>query len=271
MVVRAVDDKKLVKLKKILKSFGSVVVAFSGGVDSTFLLRTALDVLGRRKVVAVIAKSETYPKSELKEALKFVKANDIDCKVINTYELKIKGYKNNPVNRCYFCKKELFSKLSDIKKKLTFNEVLDGTNYDDRLDIRHGRQARDELAVKSPLEKAKITKDDIRRYSKKIGLPTYNKPSFACLASRFPYELPITKRKLERVDKAEKYLKKCGFTQVRVRDYNGLARIEVYKSEIRKFLTADLNSICRYLQSIGYKYVTLDLEGYRTGSMNVLP
>ena len=262
--------RKIKKLKKVLRSFGDVVIAFSGGVDSTFLLATAIESLGKNNVIAVIARSETYPESEFKEAIRFVKSRGIPHKVIFTSELNIAGFKSNPIDRCYFCKKELFSKLLEIKSKAGFEKVIDGTNYDDRLDIRHGSRARRELGVESPLEQAKITKDDIRKCSKKMGLATYNKPSFACLASRFPYHMPITLQKLRRIEKAEQYLKKQGFKQVRVRDYSDLARIEVYKEELKLFLKKDLERIAKYFKSQGYQYVTLDLEGYRTGSMNIL-
>lgn len=261
---------KVQKLQKTLQSLGRTIVAFSGGVDSTFLLKMSVDTLGRDNVIAAIAKSETYPKREFEEALKFVRSQKIKFITINTKELKIKGYRDNPTNRCYFCKKELFSKLQNIQKRMGFDAVIDGTNYDDRLDVRYGALARNELGIISPLELVRITKGEIRKFSKKLGLATYNKPSFACLASRFPYHAEITEQKLERVDKAEAYLKKLGFSQVRVRDYGTIARIEVYKHEFKKLLQPSYREkIWRYFSRLEYKYVTLDLEGYRTGSMNL--
>ena len=260
---------KIQKLKKVLKALDSVVIAYSGGVDSTFLLKVALGVLGRDKVLAVIAKSETYPKREFKNAVALTKKIGVQHKVISTKEIDIKGYRANPVNRCYYCKKELMRRLKSIARQKRFRHVADGTNYDDRLDTRYGTKALKELGVKSPLFIAKITKDDIRKTSKKLGLPTYDKPSFACLASRIPYHSTITKKRLNKIDKAETYLQKLGFRQVRVRDYENLARIEVEKEDIKKFLRLDLNKVNSYFKRLGYRYVTLDLAGYRTGSMNL--
>jgi len=263
-------EKKTRRLEKLVGSMKSIIVAFSGGVDSTFLLKAAVDVLGRDKVMAVVADSETYPKRELNYAVRFARSEKIPYKIITTKELGIKGYNQNPENRCYFCKRELFSSLCRIRDDNGYRAVCDGTNYDDRLDIRHGRRARDELGIISPLEKARFTKEDIRYFSKLLGLKTHDKPSFACLASRIPYHSKITKKRLEKVDRAEDYLRRNGFSQVRVRDYNDLARIELYPRELKKFINGSYRKkVCRYFKSLGYKYVTLDLEGYRTGSMNL--
>ncbi len=259
---------KIKKLENILRPLKSVVVAYSGGVDSTYLLKMAVDTLGKNNVLAVIAKSKTYPRRELIGAESLVKKMRIPYKIISTKEIDIDGYRRNPVNRCYYCKKELMQRLKQIAKRGGFKNVTDGTNYDDRLDVRYGKRALEELGVKSPLFIAKLTKDDIRGGSKALGLPTYDKPSFACLASRIPYRSTITKKRLDRIDGAESYLQKLGFRQVRVRDYDALARIEVDNADIKKFLRLDLNKICRYLNRLGYRYITLDLAGYRMGSMN---
>lgn len=257
------------KLKTILKKLGSVVVAYSGGLDSTFLLKAAIDVLGKGNVLAVTARSQTYPLSEYKEAKALAKKIGANHVTILTDELGIKNFKSNPVNRCYYCKKELFKKLDAIRGRRGFNHVLDGTNFDDLKDIRYGRQAAEELGVRSPLLEARITKADIRKFSKRLNLPTWNKPSFACLASRFPFNSPISARGLIRIDRAEEALKRLGFKQVRVRIHGNIARIEFYKDDFRKVLNpSTIKSAVSKIKSLGFKYVTLDLEGYRTGSMH---
>jgi len=246
-----------------------VLIAYSGGVDSTFLLKIALDTLGRENVLAVIAKSETFPKREFDCAIKIARGLGAEYSIIATRELDIKNFKNNPINRCYYCKKELFSKLIAISKKNGFRYVLDGANYDDLKDMRFGMQAARKLNVKSPLLEAKIVKDEIRKFSKALGLITWDKPSFACLSSRFPYGATITEDKLKMVDQAEDFLKGLGFKQVRVRYHDKMARIELYKDDIKNlFKGALLESVDKKLRSIGFDYVTIDLAGYRTGSMN---
>ena len=260
---------KIGKLKQLLKSLKSVIVAYSGGVDSTFLLKMAVDTLGKDNVLAVIAKSETYPKREYESAVRLARQMRAPFKVISTKEIDIKGYRKNPVNRCYYCKRELMQRLKSMAKKMKFENVIDGTNYDDRLDTRYGSKALRELGVKSPLHEAKITKADIRKFSKKLRLSTHSKPSFACLASRIPSGSIITKKRLERVDRSEEFLQNLGFRQVRVRDYEDIARIEVEKAEIRKFLRLNLSEITRCFNKLGWRHVTLDLAGYRTGSMNL--
>lgn len=262
-------NTKLSKLKSILKSFRCVVVAYSGGVDSTFLLKMAVDTLGQKNVLAVTARSETYPYSEYKEAKRIAKALGARHLTIHTSELKIKGFKSNPVNRCYYCKTELFKKLDNIRKKGGFNYVLDGTNYDDLKDIRYGRFAAKEIGVRSPLLDARIAKDEIRHFSKGLGLSTWDKPSFACLASRFPSSNTITKENLFRIDAAESYLRKLGFKQVRVRLHKDIARLEFYKEDFSRILSETIcKRIVARLKRLGFRYVSLDLAGYRTGSMN---
>lgn len=261
---------KFKRLKKILRGLKSVVVAYSGGVDSTFLLKAAVVALGRENVLAVTARSETYPEKEFREAKVLAKQIGSRHKVITTSELKIKGFKSNPVNRCYYCKKELFSKLKNIAKLEKLNYCVDGTNYDDLKDVRYGRFAADELGIRSPLLKAGLTKKDIRKFSRELNLKTWDKPSFACLASRFPYKSSITREKLSVVEKAEEFLNSLGIRQVRVRHYGNLARIEVYPEDIKILLNSrNAERISQKFKKLGFLYTTVDLEGYRTGSMGV--
>ena len=262
-------DSKIRKLKAILKTLKRVAIAYSGGLDSTFLLKIAVDTLGRDNVLAITARSETYPASEYKEAVKLAKKIGARQVTIRTQELKIGNFKSNPVNRCYYCKKELFKKLDAIKERRGMNCVLDGTNYDDLKDIRHGRKAAWEFGVRSPLLESKLTKADIRKYSRRLKLPTWDKPSFACLASRIPFNSAINEKDLRRIDTAETYLRKLGFRQMRVRVHGDIARLEIYKKDFRKILNeGEMNSMVKKLKNLGFKYVALDLEGYRTGSMH---
>ena len=245
-----------------------MAVAFSGGVDSTFLLKVAHDVLGDN-AIAVTARSSTYPEREFKEAVNFAAQNNIEHVVIVSEELEIEGFSENPVDRCYFCKRELFSKIAGIAKEKGIKFVADGSNVDDLGDYRPGLKAVAELGVVSPLREAGMTKEDIRALSKEMGLATWDKPAFACLSSRFPYGQKITKEKLEMVDKAEQYLLDLGFKQVRVRHHGDVARIEVAAHERRKFFDEQLmDRISGEFKKIGFTYTALDLKGYRTGSMN---
>lgn len=260
---------KISKLKRMLKSLKSVVVAYSGGLDSTFLLKEAIDTLGKDNVLAVIARSETYPYSEYKEAKAAARKIGARCLAIDTKELGIKNFKMNPVNRCYYCKKELFKKLDDIKKDRSLGSIVDGTNYDDLKDVRYGRKAAEELGVRSPLLEAGIGKVLIRAASKELGLKTWNKPSAACLASRIPFYSEITALNLKKIDRAEGLLRKMGLGQVRVRMHNDIARIELSKDDIPLFLKRGAREkAVQGLKALGFKYVALDLEGYRTGSMH---
>lgn len=259
-------DIKSQRLNKLIKGMKSVLIACSGGVDSTFLVKVAYGVLGKN-AIAVTAKSETYPKSELKEAIRLSKKIGIKHIIIESEETDIKGFKENSINRCYYCKKELFSKLKDIARKNGIKYVLDASNYDDIKDYRPGMIAAKELKVRSPLKEVKLTKKDIRVLSKNIGLETWDKPSFACLASRFPYHDKITKEKLKIIDRAENYLKKMGIKQLRVRYHRDIARIEVEKDDF-SLLLKNSYKITNQLKKLGFNYITLDLQGYRTGSMN---
>ncbi len=260
--------QKYSNLKKLLRKMERVLVAFSGGVDSTFLLKAAHDVLGE-DVLAVIASSATYPQREREEALKLAAEMKVRCRVIETHELDNPDFFSNPPQRCYYCKKELFSKLKEIAKSEGFPYVLDGSNYEDTQDFRPGLEAVDELGVRSPLKEAGLIKSEIRQLSRKLGLPTWQKPSFACLSSRFPYYTEIDPPSLKQVDRAEEYLRKLGFSQFRVRHHDQIARIEVAQQDFSKLLEKGMKEkIIKNFKKWGYIYITLDLEGYRSGSMN---
>ena len=261
-------QEKYEKLIGILKDAGSGAVAYSGGVDSTFLLKVGYEVLGE-KIVGVTAKSSTYPEREYDEAKKYIRQFGAKHITIVSEELEIEGFSKNPVNRCYFCKNELFSKVREEAKKLNLKHVFDGSNFDDVGDYRPGMQAAKELGVISPLKEAQLTKDDIRQLSKQLNIPTWDKQSFACLSSRFPYGQEITVEKLSMVDKAEQFLMDMGFKQLRVRHHGEIARIEVDPTDREKFFDISvMDKIGERFRAIGFQYVTLDIMGYRTGSMN---
>ena len=261
-------QEKYQLLQDNLKSLGSVVVAFSSGVDSTFLLKVAHDVL-QDKAIAVTASSCSFPERELHEAEAFCKENGIEHIICKSEELDIEGFRQNPKNRCYLCKRELFEKIWDIAKEHGIQAVAEGSNLDDNGDYRPGLMAVEELKVKSPLREAGLTKEEIRELSKQLGLPTWDKQSFACLSSRFVYGETIDENKLSMVDKAEQLLLDMGFHQVRVRIHGMMARIEVLSEEIGRIVEEETRkTIWEKLKEYGFTYVTLDLAGYRTGSMN---
>ncbi len=259
---------KYEQLKGALRSIDGAVVAYSGGVDSTLLLKAAVEVLGER-ALAVTAESETYPRREGGEAVRLAKELGARHRLIETSELAIEHFANNPPERCFYCKKELFGSLVGIAREEGLEAVLDGSNADDTSDYRPGMQAASELGVRSPLQEAGLRKDDIRQISRELGLPTWDKPAFACLASRFPYGERITAEKLLRVGAAEDLVRNLGVTQVRVRDHGEIARIEVSREDFDVVMrSANRERIAAELRKLGYLYITLDLEGYRSGSMN---
>jgi uncharacterized protein len=260
--------EKLEQLKQYFASLGSVAVAFSSGVDSTFLLKVAHDVLGE-KVIAVTAESCSFPKRELNEAKEFCEKEGIRHFVCHSEELEIEGFAQNPKNRCYLCKRELFEKIKKIAEENGISYVAEGSNLDDNGDYRPGLLAVAELGIKSPLRDCGFAKADIRALSKELGLSTWEKQSFACLSSRFVYGETISEEKLNMVDKAEQLLLDMGFHQVRVRIHGLMARIELMPEEFPKLLSDENRiRIAEAFKEYGFTYVTMDLLGYRTGSMN---
>ena len=264
--------EKYEHLTEIVRSIGSMVVAYSGGVDSSLLVKAAHDALsngGNGKLLAVTADSGSYPRSEFAEALELIKTIGAEHRVVQSGEMEIAGYTENSRDRCFYCKGELFGILKSIADEDGYSAVCDGANLDDVRDYRPGRRAAKELNVRSPLMEAGMTKEDVRRHAKRLGLPNWDKPAAACLASRFPYGSKITVEKLSVVEKAEEILKSAGFRQLRVRHHGDIARLELDPDDIERFVKdARRTEWIAQIKKLGFAYVVLDLQGYRQGSLN---
>lgn len=261
-------DNKFKKLKEHLKSMDRVIIAFSGGVDSTFLLKAA-SLSGLESILAVTGISDSIPREESAFAKEIARSLNVTHRAIITEELKDGNYAGNPPDRCYYCKKELFGRLRKIAEEDNFPYILDGTNADDARDWRPGNRAAREEGVESPLLQAGLGKDEIRELSRSLGLPTWDKPATPCLSSRLPYGQKITAAALERVNKAESFIRAFGIKELRVRSLSETARIEVLPEDFPKLMvSAAREKIIHYLKSLGYTYITLDLQGFRSGSSN---
>ncbi|UCC80860.1 MAG: ATP-dependent sacrificial sulfur transferase LarE [Candidatus Zixiibacteriota bacterium] len=265
-------NEKYGRLKDYIRNLGKVVIGFSGGVDSTLILKASIDASGKDNVWAVTGDSESLMPEELELCRRL--AADLGLGTENFIEIKTDemsdpNYRKNPIERCFYCKTELFGKLQEIAKRVSADHVLDGSNADDINDWRPGRKAGQQLKVISPLAEVGITKNDVREIAREIGLPNWEKPSLACLASRIPYGSEITGEKLYQVAEAERFLKSLGFTQLRVRHHGKMARLEFLKDEMGKLYENGLSDkINSRLKALGFTYVTVDLQGYRSGSMN---
>lgn len=263
--------EKYQNLKSILEKYNKVLVAFSGGVDSALVLKVACDSLGAENVLAVTADSPSYPKEELDNAVKLGQEFGLNGRhlVIKTEEVENPNYAENPLNRCFFCKDELYTKLQTIAQENNIPYILDGANLSDQKDFRPGRKAAFKFGIKSPLIEAELDKEEIRQIAKELNLTIWDKPAMACLSSRVPYGEKITPEKLAQIEQAESYLRSLGFRQMRVRHHDKIARIELEPQEIPKFLNEEIRQkAAKRFKEIGFLYITLDLEGYRTGSLN---
>jgi uncharacterized protein len=258
------------RARALVRSLGSAVVAFSGGVDSSVVLALAVEQLGHANVLAVTSRSETYIDEECREAASIAEWLGVEHLVIETKELDIPGFSSNPPDRCYHCKAELFGRLREIAGDRGLAAVVDGANLDDQGDFRPGIGAADELGVRHPLMESGLDKDAVRALAKRLGLPNWDKPAMACLSSRFPYGESITRERLEMVAQAEAFLREAGYRQLRVRHHGVVARIEVPRDQVAGLASDERlrSELVARFKHIGYRYVTLDLEGFRSGSMN---
>jgi uncharacterized protein len=260
--------KKHRDLESRIAKLGSTLVAFSGGIDSTLVLAVARKILGK-KVLAITAESDSIPERELQAARHLAQVLKVEHKIIRTNEMSSPDYLKNPINRCYYCKSELYDKLTKVAAEHKLTSILNGINLDDLGDHRPGINAAKEAGVISPLVESEFNKQDVRDLARKMGLPNWEKPALACLSSRIPYGQPVTAEKLAMIEQAEEALLAEGFRQVRVRHHDNIARIELPKEDIPNLLKIDLfEKINLHLQKIGFKYITVDLKGYRSGSLN---
>jgi uncharacterized protein len=264
-------QQKCHSLHQILKDLGKVVIAYSGGVDSTFLLKSALDCLGAPNVLACIAAGPALPQTQYDHAIKMATDMGAEIQTVQPNELIDPNYAANKADRCFHCKSHLFALLTDLAKKRNFNQIVCGHNFDDKDDFRPGLRAAKAFRVRSPLAEAQLTKEDIRKLSRKLNLPTADIPASPCLASRVSYGLQITEKRLKQIEQAEEFLKKLGVTEFRLRHHDTVARIEVRPSDLHKITTEPARSkIVKKIKALGFKFVTVDLQPFRSGSLNEL-
>ncbi len=260
--------KKVQRLKDYISKLESVCIAFSGGVDSSFLTKIAYDIL-KDNAIAITVNSSMFPKRELTQSMELAKEIGIRHIIIDANEYEIKGFLENTKDRCYLCKYSIFKKIKEVAFNYKIKYIADGSILDDETDYRPGMKALEELKVLSPLKEMKLSKTEIRHLSKEIKLPTWDMPSFACLASRIPYGQVISPEKLQMIDQSEEFLMQLGFSQFRVRHHGDIARIELLPNEIKRIFEKDISyKIARKFKEIGFVYVSIDIEGYRTGSLN---